>query len=63
MGAADYPFHGLGESVFRHQSDCAADFAGGWVGGNTDDSVRRQRLEAWRISDILLRSDYFAERF
>lgn len=63
MGAADYPFHGLGESVFRHQSDCAADFDGEWAGGNTDDSVRRRRLEAWRVSDILLRSDHFAGSF
>lgn len=62
-GAADYPFHGLGESVFRHQSDCAADFDGEWAGGNTDDSVRRRRLEAWRVSDILLRSDHFAGSF
>lgn len=63
MGAADYPFHGLGESVFRHQSDCAADFDGEWAGGNTDDSVRQRRLEAWRVSDILLRSDHFAGSF
>lgn len=63
MGAADYPFHGLGESVFRHQSDCAADFDREWAGGNTDDSVRRRRLEAWRVSDILLRSDHFAGSF
>ena len=63
MGVADYPFHGLGESLFRHQPDCAVDWTGTRVGNNTDDSVRQRRFEAWRVSDILLRSDLFAGKF
>ena len=59
MHAQNYDFHGLGESVFRHQSDCAADHSSGWVGGNRSDSVRQYRKELWRVSDILLRTDYF----
>ena len=62
MHAQDYDFHGLGESVFRHQSDCAADHTKGWVGGNRCDSVRQYRKELWRVSDILLRTDYFKSR-
>lgn len=62
MHAQDYDFHGLGESVFRRQSDCAADHSEGWVGGNRNDSVRQYRKELWRVSDILLRTDYFESR-
>lgn len=62
MYAHDYTFHGLGESLFRHQSDCAADYSEGWVGENRCDSVRQYRRELWRVSDILLRSDYFRGR-
>lgn len=62
MHAQDYDFHGLGESVFRRQSDCAADHSEGWVGGNRSDSVRQYRKELWRVSDILLRTDYFESR-
>ena len=61
MGIDEYLFHGLGESLYRHQSDCAADHTSGWVGENSDDSVCRYRKELWRISDILLRADYFRE--
>lgn len=62
MGIDDYRFHGLGESLYRRQSDCAADHTNGWVGENTDDSVRRYRRELWRMSDILLRADLFRNR-
>ena len=61
MGIDEYLFHGLGESLYRHQSDCAADHTSGWVGEHSDDSVRPYRKELWRISDILLRADYFRE--
>lgn len=59
MGLADYPFPGLGESVFRNLCNCAVNWDGKWVGDNTDDSVRQARFEMWRISDILLRSNFF----
>lgn len=62
MHVQDYDFHGLGESVFRHQSDCAADHSEGWVGSCRSDSVRQYRKELWRVSDILLRTDYFKDR-
>lgn len=62
MHAQDYDFHGLGESFFRRQSDCAADHTEGWVGDNRSDSVRQYRKELWRVSDILLRTDYFKSR-
>lgn len=62
MHVQDYDFHGLGESVFRHQSDCAADHSEGWVGNCRSDSVRQYRKELWRVSDILLRTDYFKDR-
>lgn len=59
MGLADYPFPGLGESIFRNSCNCAVNWDGKWVGDNTDDSVRQARFEMWRISDILLRSNFF----
>lgn len=62
MGIDEYPFHGLGESLYRRQSDCAADHTSGWAGENSDDSVRRYRQKLWRVSDILLRADYFRDR-
>ena len=62
MNAGDYIFHGLGESVFRRRIDCASDHSSGWVGDNTDDSVRQYRKALWRVSDILIRSDYFKSR-
>lgn len=62
MNAGDYTFHGLGESVFRRRIDCASDHSSGWVGDNTDDSVRQYRKALWRVSDILIRSDYFKSR-
>jgi lipoteichoic acid synthase len=61
MGCCDYYFTGLGESVFNEQiSDYAMYRSDIVVGGtNVSDSVKQSRQECWRISDILLRMDYF----
>ncbi|QIU93778.1 LTA synthase family protein [Bacteroides faecium] len=61
MECSNYFWKGLGESVF---GDTISDFAtfrtGIPAGGRVvPDSVKEYRKECWRISDILLRMDYF----
>lgn len=61
MGCTDYSWRGLGESVFGDiVSDYAAFRTGISIGGtNVPDSVKEHRNECWRVSDILLRMNYF----
>lgn len=61
MGCCDYSFQGLGESVFGDNiSDYAVYRTGIAAGGvNLPDSVKQYRTKLWKISDILLRMDYF----
>lgn len=63
MGCCDYYFAGLGESVFNDKvSNCAMYRSGIMAEGkNIPDSVKAYRKECWRVSDILLRMDYFSD--
>lgn len=63
MGCCDYYFTGLGESVFNDKvSDCAMYRPGIMAEGkNIPDSIKTYRKECWRVSDILLRMDYFSD--
>lgn len=59
MGADDYYFRGLGESIFRNQSDCAVYHTGENAGRCQEDSIIRKKKEMWKLSDILIRMNYF----
>ena len=59
MGVGGYSFHGLGESVFRNQSDCAIYHTGEMAGNCKNDSIISNKRERWKISDILIKMDYF----
>lgn len=64
MGCSNYSFTGLGESVFSDEiSNYAMYQAMGLSSGgmNVSDSVKRHREECWKVSDILLRMNYFKE--
>lgn len=62
MKCQDYYFRGLGECVFSDTiSNYAIYRAGIEAGGeNVNESTKKYRQECWRISDILLRMDYFS---
>lgn len=62
MGVEDYIFRGLGESIFRKQSDCAVYHTGECVGNCTNDSLKEYKKNLWKISDTLIRMDYFKSR-
>lgn len=64
MDCSDYAFAGLGESVFCDKiSDYATYRTGISAGGtNVPDSVKRYREECWKVSDILLRMNYFKDK-
>lgn len=59
MGVEDYYFRGLGESVFRNQSNCAVYHTGETAGHCLDDYGIRKKKEMWKLSDILIRMNYF----
>lgn len=61
MGGYDYSWKGLGESVFADSISNYATFRTGIAAGGVDvpDSVRKHREECWKVSDILLRMNYF----
>lgn len=63
MGCCGYYFTGLGESVFNKQISNYAMYRSDIVAGGTNvsDSVKRYRQECWRVSDILLRMNYFGD--
>lgn len=60
MGVENYCFRGLGESVFRGRSDYACSYLGEVGDGGRNAEVRQWRNDMWRLSDILIRTDYFA---
>ena len=61
MNIDDYPWQGLGEDIFNNEvSNCAIYHTGENEGENTADSVINHRKKLWEISDIIIRSDYFA---
>lgn len=64
MGCYDYIFKGLGETVFRDSISNYAIFRTGLEAGEvgSPEFVKQYRKECWKISDILLRMDYFASR-
>lgn len=59
MGVEDYYFRGLGESVFRPRRDCAVYHTGAHVGNCRCDLVINRKRNLWKLSDIMLRMDYF----
>jgi len=61
MGCCDYSFMGLGESVFGDSISNYATYRNGMSAGGEEvaDIVKRYRMECWKVSDILLRMDYF----
>lgn len=61
MGCYDYKWRGLGESVFGSTVSDYATFRTGLAAGGTNvsDSIKNYREECWKISDILLRMNYF----
>lgn len=63
MGCCDYCFTGLGESVFNNRVSDYAMFRTNIVakGDSVSESVMKYRQECWRVSDILLRLDYFRD--
>ncbi|WP_303006749.1 LTA synthase family protein [Bacteroides congonensis] len=64
MGCSGYFWKGLGESVFGDTISDFATYRTGIVAGDgaVSDSVKEYRKECWKISDILLRMDYFKKR-
>lgn len=61
MGCYNYSWKGLGESIFSDSISNYATFRTGVAAGgvNVLDSVKRHREECWKVSDILLRMNYF----
>lgn len=61
MGCYDYSWKGLGESVFADSISDYASFRTGIAAGgvNVSDSVKKHRDDCWKVSDILLRMNYF----
>lgn len=63
MGCSDYNFRGLGEDIFGDKvSDMAVYRTTETLYGNEaqpNDSIQKYRKDIWRISDIVLRMDYF----
>lgn len=60
MGCYDYSFVGLGENVFGDSISNYATYRNGMsAGGEVSENVKRHRMECWKVSDILLRMDYF----
>lgn len=60
MGVENYCFRGLGESVFRGHSNYACSHLGEAGEGGNDPTIRQWRHDMWKLSDILIRTDYFA---
>lgn len=61
MGCYDYSFKGLGESVFKDSVSNYVTYRTGLAAGDVGvlDSVKKYREECWKVSDILLRMNYF----
>lgn len=61
MGVEDYYFRGLGTSIFREQLDYDKTHLGEAGNGGINPDIQQYRTEMWRLSDILIRSDYFGK--
>lgn len=59
MCVHDYPFKGLGRSCFSDEHDGCAVYHTGEAVGNINDSIVQYKRELWRVSDALLRMNYF----
>lgn len=61
MGCSNYFWKGLGESIFGNKISNYATFRTGIAAGDytVPDSVKQYRQDCWKVSDILLRMDYF----
>ena len=62
MGVSDYYFRGLGESVFRQPNGFAVYHTGEVEGDCTNDSLLANKRELWRISDLMIRMNYFRDK-
>lgn len=62
LGCCDYSFKGVGESVFGDSISNYAVFRTGIATGgeNVPNFTKQYRKNCWKLSDILLRMDYFA---
>lgn len=62
-GCGDYGWKGLGESLFADEVSGYATFNLGMEAGDREvpDSVKRYRQDCWRVSDLLIRMNYFKE--
>lgn len=57
FGLGEYGWRGLGRSVLRDDAPkCAVDASGRVLG---DDRDAERLREAWRMSDVIIRGDYF----
>lgn len=65
MGCNNYFWKGLGESVFNHNVSNYATFRtkSATEGKNVSDSIKKYKNECWRVSDILLRMNYFKKSY
>lgn len=65
MGCVDYRFTGLGESVFADTVSNVAVFRTEEIVKSLDCSISQEvvqhRKQLWKVSDILLRMNYFAD--
>ena len=62
LGCCDYSFKGVGESVFGDNISNYAVFRTGIAAGgeNVPNFTKQYRKNCWKLSDILLRMNYFA---
>lgn len=61
MGCFDYSWKALGRAFFFDSISNYATFRTGIAAGgvNVSDSVKKHRTDCWKVSDILLRMNYF----
>lgn len=61
MGVYDSAWRGLGMSMLDHENNSAAD-AYGTMHGKSSGKIEMHQREAWDISDLIIRSNYFSEK-
>ncbi|MFZ4456239.1 MAG: LTA synthase family protein [Bacteroidales bacterium] len=65
LGASDYAWHGLGFSIFdERKSGFAIDAKMNVVSDlkSVPDSIFQQALDAWQVSDLIIRKNYFDKK-
>ena len=62
-GCGGYFWKGLGESLFGEEVSGYATFNLGMEAGNKEapDGVKRHRRDCWKVSDALIRMNYFKD--